>query len=149
MFNPSADTFQASSLIDLRFLNEKYAGEHGVIGAKGGHFVHSQTGKAVRFWAVNGPFSKTREDLQRTLDRLLQAKLDDRKRIVGLKPQRADILPAGIIILDSALEILGKDRAIATTADLLLGVLLEERDAAGGRLTDERRPDTRAHRRFS
>lgn len=91
----------------------------------------------------------TPEDLQRTLDRLTQAKLDDRKRIVGLKPQRADILPAGIIILDSALEILGNDRAIATTADLLLGVLLEERDAAGGRVTDERRPDNRAHRRFS
>jgi exopolyphosphatase / guanosine-5'-triphosphate,3'-diphosphate pyrophosphatase len=91
----------------------------------------------------------TREDLQRTLERLLAAKLEERKRIVGLKPQRADILPAGIIILDSALEILGKDRAIATTADLLLGILLEERDASGGRLTDERRPDTRSHRKFS
>jgi exopolyphosphatase / guanosine-5'-triphosphate,3'-diphosphate pyrophosphatase len=91
----------------------------------------------------------TREDLQRTLDRLLQAELDDRKQIVGLKPQRADILPAGIIILDIALEILGKDRAIATTADLLLGILLEERDAAGGRLTDERRPDTRPYRKSS
>jgi hypothetical protein len=42
---------------------------------------------------------------------------------------------------------LGHDRAIATTADLLLGILLEERDAAGGR-TDERRPDTRTHRKF-
>jgi exopolyphosphatase / guanosine-5'-triphosphate,3'-diphosphate pyrophosphatase len=94
-------------------------------------------------------YSLTREDLRRTLERLLQAKLEDRKRIVGLKPQRADILPAGIIILDSALEILGKDRAIATTADLLLGTLLEERDAAGGRLTDERRPDTRPHRKFN
>ena len=64
VFDPSFDAFQATSFIDLRFLNEKYAGEHGVIGAKGGHFVHSQTGEAVRFWAVNGPFSRTREDLQ-------------------------------------------------------------------------------------
>jgi exopolyphosphatase/guanosine-5'-triphosphate,3'-diphosphate pyrophosphatase len=91
----------------------------------------------------------TRADLQRTLDRLLQMKLEERKGIAGLKPQRADILPAGIIVLDTALEILGHDRAIATTADLLLGILLEERDAAGGRVTDERRPDTRAHRKFS
>jgi exopolyphosphatase / guanosine-5'-triphosphate,3'-diphosphate pyrophosphatase len=90
----------------------------------------------------------TRAELQRTLDRLLQMNLDERKGIAGLKPQRADILPAGIIVLDTALEILGHDRAIATTADLLLGILLEERDAAGGRLTDERRPDTRAHRKF-
>lgn len=90
----------------------------------------------------------TRAELQRTLDRLLEMNLDERKGLAGLKPQRADILPAGIIVLDTALEILGHDRAIATTADLLLGILLEERDAAGGRLTDERRPDTRSHRKF-
>ena len=50
-----------------------------------------------------------------------------------MRAQRADILPAGIIILDAALEALGRDDAIATTADLLLGVLLQERDAAGQR----------------
>lgn len=77
-------------------------------------------------------YSLTRADLQRTLERLLRTKLDDRKRIVGMKPQRADILPAGIIVLDTALEILGRDEGVATTADLLLGILLQERDAAGG-----------------
>jgi exopolyphosphatase/guanosine-5'-triphosphate,3'-diphosphate pyrophosphatase len=101
--------------------------------------------KGRRAQVVSYPL--TRADLQRTLDRLLQMNLDDRKGIAGLKPQRADILPAGIIVIDTALEILGHDRAIATTADLLLGILLEERDAAGGR-TDERRPDTRTHRKF-
>jgi exopolyphosphatase / guanosine-5'-triphosphate,3'-diphosphate pyrophosphatase len=77
-------------------------------------------------------YSLTRSDLERTLKRLTSMKLDDRKRIAGIKPQRADILPAGIIVLGSALEILGRDQAIATTADLLLGILLQERDAAGG-----------------
>ncbi len=73
-----------------------------------------------------------RTDLRRTLARLAAMKLDERKRVVGMRPQRADILPAGIVVLDEALEILGRDRAVATTNDLLLGILLQERDAAGG-----------------
>lgn len=88
----------------------------------------------------------TRADLQRTLDRLLGMTLDERKKIVGMKAQRADILPGGIIVLDTALEMLGQERAVATTADLLLGILLQERDAAGGRLGYERHADTRAYR---
>lgn len=74
----------------------------------------------------------TRADLQRTLERLLKMNLDERKAVSGMRPQRADILPGGIIVLDTALEILGRDEAVTTTADLLLGILLQERDAAGG-----------------
>ena len=48
------DSF-AESPIDLRSLNDKVAGERGVIAAKGDQFVYSQTGDPVRFWAVNGP----------------------------------------------------------------------------------------------
>lgn len=73
----------------------------------------------------------TRADLQRTLERLREMKLDERKKVPGMKAQRADILPAGIIVLDTALQLLGRDGAIATTADLLLGYLLQQRDAAG------------------
>jgi hypothetical protein len=53
-FDPELDGF-ADSPIDLRFLNEKTAGEQGAITVKNGHFVHSANGEAVRFWAVNGP----------------------------------------------------------------------------------------------
>jgi exopolyphosphatase / guanosine-5'-triphosphate,3'-diphosphate pyrophosphatase len=94
-------------------------------------------------------YSLNRADLERTLERLLRLSVDERKRIVGMKPQRADILPAGIIVLDTALEILDRDQAIATSADLLLGTLLQERDAAGGRFTYERRGDTQAYRGLS
>jgi exopolyphosphatase/guanosine-5'-triphosphate,3'-diphosphate pyrophosphatase len=90
--------------------------------------------------------SVTRADLARTLERLLAMELEDRKRIVGMKPQRADILPGGIIVLDEALATLGRDEAVATTADLLLGILLQERDAAGGSSPHERYADPRAHR---
>ncbi len=53
-FSPKPDPF-AESPMDLRFLNEKSAGEHGFIAAKDGHFIHSANGQPVRFWAVNGP----------------------------------------------------------------------------------------------
>jgi hypothetical protein len=64
-FDPSADAFATSSAIDMRFLNEKAAGEHGMITAKDGRFVHSQSGEPVRFWAVNGAAAKSREELER------------------------------------------------------------------------------------
>ncbi len=75
-FDPSADKFEASAAIDLRFLNEKVAGEHGFIAAKEGHFVYGgnneptsaksgHTGEPVRFWAVNGAAAKSRDELKR------------------------------------------------------------------------------------
>lgn len=54
-FEPKDNTFSADNPISLRGLNEKFAGEHGVIAAKTGQFIHSANGKSVRFWAVNGP----------------------------------------------------------------------------------------------
>ncbi|MBL9173971.1 MAG: hypothetical protein JNL10_10595 [Verrucomicrobiales bacterium] len=53
-FEPPPDRFTESAL-DLRRLNEAYAGEHGVIGVRGDGFVHSANQEPVRFWAVNGP----------------------------------------------------------------------------------------------
>lgn len=91
-------------------------------------------------------YTLTRADLQHALQRLLSMNLVERKRVVGMKSQRADILPAGIVVLDTALEMLDRDRAVATTADLLLGILLQERDGAGGRPLHERQRDSGAHR---
>lgn len=66
-FAPGKDSFAAASAIDLRGLNEKFAGEHGRIAAKDGKFVFSTTGTPVRFWAVNGPGHDARaESLQAT-----------------------------------------------------------------------------------
>ena len=53
-FNPPPDTFEESP-IDLRSLNEKFAGEHGFIQARGSEFVYPDSGESVRFWGVNGP----------------------------------------------------------------------------------------------
>ena len=63
-FDPKPDPYRPSSGIDLRFLNEKTAGDGGFIKAKGSQFVHQKTGESVRFWAVNGPSGKTRDELR-------------------------------------------------------------------------------------
>ncbi|MGA2499964.1 MAG: hypothetical protein ABSH20_19675, partial [Tepidisphaeraceae bacterium] len=63
-FDPPPDKFDASALMDLRFLNEKFAGEGGFITTKGSQFIHGKTGRPVRFWAVNGPPDKTEDDLR-------------------------------------------------------------------------------------
>jgi hypothetical protein len=52
-------------------LNEKFAGEHGVIAARGDNFVHSANNQPVRFWAVNGPpQGGSGEELKKTARRL-------------------------------------------------------------------------------
>ncbi len=54
-FDPEADPF-VESPIDLRFLNERFAGKQGFIQVQGDTFVHGETGEPVRFWGVNaGP----------------------------------------------------------------------------------------------
>lgn len=49
------DSFSEDALLDLRYLNEAYAGEHGFIGLSedGESFVRGD-GEAIRFWPVNG-----------------------------------------------------------------------------------------------
>lgn len=51
-FAPAIDTF-ASSPIDLRSLNEAVAGEQGWIQVKGEEFIHANTNRPERFWAIN------------------------------------------------------------------------------------------------
>lgn len=80
----------------------------------------------------------SRDDLQRVLRRVCSLDLDRRKRMRGMRVQRADILPAGIVILDTALELLEARCSVASRWDLLLGVLLDrveraEAEGAGGR----------------
>ena len=54
-FEPKPDAFSQDCSLDLRSLNERFAGEKGLIEVKDGQFIHSTTGEPVRFWAVNGP----------------------------------------------------------------------------------------------
>jgi len=70
----------------------------------------------------------TRADVTATIARLCAMPLRERKLLAGMNPQRADILPAGLIVLDAVFELTGLDRATATTSDLLMGYLLIRRE---------------------
>ncbi|MGZ3498581.1 MAG: Ppx/GppA phosphatase family protein [Vulcanimicrobiaceae bacterium] len=72
-------------------------------------------------------FPLLREDLRKTLARLLTLDLDARKSLPGMNPQRADILPAGLIVLDAVFSLTGHDRAAVSTSDLLFGYLIANR----------------------
>ncbi len=59
-FQPARDEFSSEALLDLRGLNEKFAGEHGfVVRSKDGNDFALSDGTPARFWAVNdGAFDK-------------------------------------------------------------------------------------------
>ena len=75
----------------------------------------------------------TRAVLSKTLERLCSLDLDHRKQLPGMRPQRADILPAGIILLATTMELVGRRSAVVARGDLLLGVLLQERERGTAR----------------
>jgi len=58
------------------------------------------------------------------IDELLALDLEARKAIPHIRPQRADILPAGLIIVDEACRLLDVDAFTVSEADLLLGYLM-------------------------
>lgn len=62
-------------------------------------------------------------EMARHLARLLRLRVAERKRLPGLEPDRADILPAGLAILISAARHLGKRAIRIHTGGLLDGVL--------------------------
>ncbi|TVR51676.1 MAG: hypothetical protein EA425_06560, partial [Puniceicoccaceae bacterium] len=58
-FGPPRQDFTRPAVIDLRHLNEDYAGQHGFIAVADDRFVHGDTGEPVRFWSAN---ISTRDD---------------------------------------------------------------------------------------
>jgi exopolyphosphatase/guanosine-5'-triphosphate,3'-diphosphate pyrophosphatase len=65
----------------------------------------------------------THADCLRLIDNLLARDLDARKALPHIRPQRADILPAGLIVVDESCRMLGVDTFTVSEADLLLGYL--------------------------
>ncbi|MEM2915234.1 MAG: hypothetical protein QXH91_07540, partial [Candidatus Bathyarchaeia archaeon] len=66
-FNPPPDTYDPQAKLDLRYLNEKFAGEHGFIRInKEGDFIRGD-GQPIRFWATHDGANK--RDLQAFADR--------------------------------------------------------------------------------
>ena len=99
-------------------------------------FTHADTvivvgGTATTTAAIlSRPFQRqrtvlTRDELYALTLRLVQLGLPDRRRVRGMRPQRADILPAGLIVIDVALESVRHAFCHVGRTDLLLGYLVE------------------------
>ena len=56
---------------------------------------------------------------------LIRLSVDERKLIPGLQPERADIIPAGVLILSRILHGLDKKYLVVSEADILYGLLAE------------------------
>jgi len=65
-----------------------------------------------------------RDVIEDVIDRLLGLDLEARKAVPGMIAQRADVLPAGGLIVSEALRLLGLAEARLESNDLLLGFLL-------------------------
>ncbi|EGF92104.1 capsular polysaccharide biosynthesis protein [Asticcacaulis biprosthecium C19] len=65
-FSPPEDRFDPASKLDLRYLNEAYAGEHGFIrlSEDGESFVRAD-GEAIRFWGGTVSAEGSHEDIDR------------------------------------------------------------------------------------
>lgn len=77
-----------------------------------------------------GDMTLTREKLRDAFNMLCEMPCDKRRTVPGMNPQRADILPAGMLILDTCLDLLEHDRATVSYTDLLFGFLLLQREGA-------------------
>jgi exopolyphosphatase/guanosine-5'-triphosphate,3'-diphosphate pyrophosphatase len=65
----------------------------------------------------------TAGDRRNLIDMLLSRDLAARKKIRYIRPQRADILPAGLIVVDRACRFIGRAITVVSHSDLLLGYL--------------------------
>jgi len=82
---------------------------------------------AIVFGATGNDLSGrvlTRDAIERAIARLLELDLTARKAVPGMIPQRADVLPAGGLILSEALRLFGLAEARLEVNDLLLGFLI-------------------------
>ncbi len=79
----------------------------------------------------------TRQQIQQGIEMLRERAFEQRIAMPGMRAQRADILLAGALILDSAFALLGHERALTTTADLPLGVLLLDAEESGASAAQE------------
>jgi exopolyphosphatase/guanosine-5'-triphosphate,3'-diphosphate pyrophosphatase len=65
-------------------------------------------------------------ELKELLNKFRKSDLNDRSRLKGLQPKRADIIPAGLIILLEILEYISSESLTVSDHDLLYGLLKEE-----------------------
>lgn len=79
---------------------------------------------------VNG-FVMTQELLHQTTDNLAGRDLESRKRTTGLQPERAGVIVAGALVLESVLDLSRLSSFTTGECDILEGILLDASASAG------------------
>jgi exopolyphosphatase/guanosine-5'-triphosphate,3'-diphosphate pyrophosphatase len=62
-------------------------------------------------------------DLNLWIERLAELKLSERKRVITLEPDRANVIVAGGLILSAVCEVLNKSSCVVSTRSLRWGFL--------------------------
>jgi exopolyphosphatase/guanosine-5'-triphosphate,3'-diphosphate pyrophosphatase len=79
-------------------------------------------------WRVHGSLVALSE-LNKMIKDLAKLKLEQRKRCVGLVPERASVIVGGLLVLQVALELVNINSFIASETDILHGLLLDAADS--------------------
>lgn len=67
----------------------------------------------------------SRDDLDEVYHRLASVPLGERRRVVGLEPERASIIVAGLVIMQAVLDLFGIDAFTVSEADILHGAIMD------------------------
>ena len=70
-------------------------------------------------------FPVTKAVLDGIRDRLLAMTVEQRRHIVGLDPDRAPVIAAGMVILEAVVELAGTDGYTTSEADILEGIVMD------------------------
>jgi exopolyphosphatase/guanosine-5'-triphosphate,3'-diphosphate pyrophosphatase len=81
--------------------------------------------KAIHHNGSNGDPVLSYKDLQKVIDLLRSLPLDQRRKVPGMNPERADIIIAGAAILDTFMKELGLDSILTTGRGLQDGLLVD------------------------
>ena len=117
---------QATQFIALQLQNFKFKPEQ--IVAVGG------TAAALALMDAETPFNKpgtahhhrvTNESLQALTTKMVKQTVKNRQKLVGLNPQRADIILGGALIYAGILKTLDVDSMMTSLRDLMFGIFIE------------------------
>lgn len=81
---------------------------------------------------VQGAFV-SKAALDEARDRLLSMTVEQRRHVVGLDPDRAPVIAAGMLILDAVVELAGAEGYTASEADILEGIVMDAAAQERGR----------------
>ncbi|OQY41595.1 MAG: hypothetical protein B6227_04620 [Fusobacteriia bacterium 4572_74] len=68
----------------------------------------------------------TKKDILKNLDKFISLSLEERKKIVGLHPKRAEVIIPGTYLLLWIMEVLQRDEIIVSESDILEGMMMNE-----------------------